>query len=143
MSKFNQEIRKQIKKFNNEFIAKYKKLFKEKGVIAVERTWNKPSNQWFKRYGSNAKAYINSLYKCKTPTKDWVVDLLGYGNTCVFVTKEELKHFETVTFPKLYAKWKDEQKQLKKEEHAKNAKDPAKIRAKIEKLQRQLDEINN
>ena len=36
MSKFNHEINKQIKKLNNEFIAKYKKLFKEKGVIGIE-----------------------------------------------------------------------------------------------------------
>lgn len=141
MSKFNREINKQIKKLNDDFIAKYKKLFKEKGVIEIEWRWNKPSDQWFKKYGSNAKAYINSLYTCKTPTKDWIANMFEYGGTSVFVTKDELKHFETVTFPKLYAKWLAKQKQLKKEEHAKNAKDPEKIRAKIEKLQRQLDEL--
>ena len=135
MSNFNYEINKQIKKLNNEFIAKYKKLFKEKGVIGIEWAWNKPNDLEFKRYGSNAKAYVKSLLMCKTPSKDWIADMLRYGD--VFVNKEELKEFETVTYPKLYAEWLAKQKQLKKEEHAKNAK----IRAKIEKLQRQLDEL--
>ena len=69
--------------------------------------------------------------------------LMEYPDSYVYVTADELKQFETVTYPKLYAEWQEDQKLIRAQKRADNAKNADKIRAEIAKLQRQLDSLEN
>ena len=146
MNKLNREITKSIKQIKADMVAKYQKLFddlKKKGVMVLDDwTWNRPTFTDFKIYGADAKLFVKSL-------RDNIVTKLGnneinmlieYPDSYTYVTADELKQFETVTYPKLYAEWQEDQKREKRADNAKNA---DKIRAKIAKLQRQLDSLEN
>ena len=146
MNKLNREITKSIKQIRADMVAKYQKLFndlKKKGVTVLDDwAWDRPIARDFKIYGADAKLYMKSL-RDNTVTKfgnNEINTLIEYPDSYAYVTADELKRFETVTYPKLYAEWQEDQKREKRADNAKNA---DKIRAKIAKLQRQLDSLEN
>ena len=149
MNKLNREITKSIKQIRADMIAKYQEFFKDlkkKGVTALnDWAWNRPLDRDFKIYGADAKLYVKSL-RDNTITKfgnNEINMLMEYPDSYVYVTADELKKFETVTYPKLYAEWQEDQKLIRAQKRADNAKNADKIRAKIADLQRQLDSLEN
>lgn len=149
MNKLNSEITKSIKQIRADMVAKYKKLFddlKKKGVTVLDYlAWDSPISRDFKIYGADAKLYMKSL-RDDTVTKfgdNEINMLMKYPDSYVYVTADELKQFETVTYQKLYAEWQEDQKRVRAQKRADNAKNADKIRAKIAKLQRQLDSLEN
>ena len=149
MNKLNRDIVKSIKQIRTDMVAKYQKLFndlKKKGVTVLDDwAWNRPTFRDFKIYGADAKLYMKSL-RDNTVTNfgnNETNTLIEYPDSYVYVTADELKQFETVTYPKLYAEWQEDQKLIRAQKRADNAKNADKIRAEIAKLQRQLDSIEN
>ena len=149
MNKLNSEITKSIKQIRADMVAKYKKLFndlKKKGVTVLDDwAWNRPTFNDFKIYGADAKLYVKSLSD-NTVTKfgnNEINTLIEYPDSYVYVTADELKQFETVTYPKIYAEWQEDQKLIRVQKRANNVKNADKIRAKIANLQRQLDSLEN
>ena len=136
MNKLNRDIVKSIKQIKADTVAKYQKLFKDlkkKGVIVLDDwAWDRPNYKDFKVFGADAKLYVKSFRdNMVTKIGNYEVNELVECSECyVYVSVKELRKFETVTYPKLYAKWLAEQKQKR----AANGEDAAKIRAKIEKL---------
>ena len=146
MNKLNREITKSIKQIKADMVAKYQKLFddlKKKGVTVLDDwAWDRPIARDFKIYGADAKLYVKSL-RDNMVTKlgnNEINTLIEYPDSYAYVTADELKRFETVTYPKLYAEWQEDQKREKRADNAKNA---DKIRTKIANLQRQLDSLEN
>ena len=149
MNKLNREITKSIKQIRADIVAKYQKLFndlKKKGVTVLDDwAWNRPIFNDFKIYGADAKLYVKSL-RDNTVTKFGINEinmLMEYPDSYVYVTADELKQFETVAYPKLYAEWQEDQKRVRAQKRADNAKNADKIRAEIADLQRQLDSLEN
>lgn len=114
MNKLN---RKLIKMTNSDAIAKYKRVFRENKLVAINNDrWNVPSDVDFRLYGENAKMYMKDVFyvSISNPKVEDVIAILSCPNNFVYVTKDELKEFELVTYPKLYAKWLGKQnKKLK------------------------------
>ena len=149
MNKLNRDITESIRQIKADMVAKYQKFFKDlkkKGVTALnDWAWNRPLDRDFKIYGADAKLYVKSL-RDNTITKfgnNEINMLMEYPDSYVYVTADELKQFETVTYPKLYAEWQEDQKRVRAQKRADNAKNADKIRAEITKLQRQLDSLEN
>ena len=149
MNKLNREITKSIKQIKADMVAKYQEFFKDlkkKGIVVLDDwAWDRPLNRDFNIYGADAKLYVKSL-RDNTVTKfgdNEINTLIEYPDSYVYVTADELKQFETVTYPKLYAEWQEDQKRVRAQKRADNAKNADKIRAEIAKLQRQLDSIEN
>ena len=149
MNKLNRDITKSIKQLKADTVAKYQKFFndlKKKGIVVLDDwAWNRPTFSDFKIYGADAKLYVKSL-RGNMVTKlgnNEINMLMEYPDSYVYVTADELKKFETVTYPKLYAEWQEDQKLIRAKKRADNAKNADKIRAKIAKLQRQLDSLEN
>ena len=149
MNKLNREITKSIKQIKADMVAKYQKFFKDlkkKGIVVLDDwAWNRPIDRDFNIYGADAKLYMKSL-RDNTITKfgnNEINMLMEYPDSYVYVTADELKQFETVTYPKLYAEWQEDQKRVRAQKRADNAKNADKIRAEIAKLQRQLDSLEN
>ena len=149
MNKLNREITKSIKQIKADMIAKYQEFFKDlkkKGIVVLDDwAWDRPIDRDFNIYGADAKLYVKSL-RDNTITKfgnNEINMLMEYPDSYVYVTADELKQFETVTYPKLYAEWQEDQKRVRAQKRADNAKNSDKIRAEIAKLQRQLDSIEN
>ena len=149
MNKLNRDITKSIKQIKADMVAKYQKLFndlKKKGIVVLDDwAWDRPIDRDFNIYGADAKLYVKSL-------RDNMVTELGnneinmlmeYPDSYVYVSADELKKFETVTYPKLYAEWQKDQKLIRAQKRADNAKNADKIRAEIANLQRQLDSLEN
>ena len=149
MNKLNRDITKSIHQIKADMVAKYQKFFKDlkkKGIVVLDDwSWNRPIDRDFNIYGADAKLYMKSL-RDNTVTKfgnNEINMLMEYPDSYVYVTADELKQFETVTYPKLYAEWQEDQKRVRAQKHADNAKNADKIRAKIADLQRQLDSLEN
>ena len=149
MNKLNREITKSIKQIRADMVAKYQEFFKDlkkKGIVVLnDWAWDRPLNRDFNIYGADAKLYAKSL-RDNTITKfgnNEINMLMEYPDSYVYVTADELKQFETVTYPKLYAEWQKDQKLIRAQKRADNAKNADKIRAKIADLQRQLDSLEN
>ena len=149
MNKLNREITKSIKQIKADMVAKYQEFFKDlkkKGIVVLDDwAWNRPIDRDFNIYGADAKLYVKSL-RDNTITKfgnNEINMLMEYPDSYVYVTADELKQFETVTYPKLYAEWQEDQKRVRAQKRADNAKNADKIRAEIAKLQRQLDSLEN
>ena len=149
MNKLNREITKSIKQIKADMVAKYQEFFKDlkkKGIVVLnDWAWDRPLNRDFNIYGADAKLYVKSL-RDNTITKfgdNEINMLMEYPDSYVYVTADELKQFETVTYPKLYAEWQEDQKRVRAQKRADNAKNADKIRAKIADLQRQLDSLEN
>ena len=149
MNKLNREITKSIKQIKADMVAKYQEFFKDlkkKGIVVLDDwAWDRPLNRDFNIYGADAKLYVKSL-RDNTITKfgnNEINMLMEYPDSYVYVTADELKQFETVTYPKLYAEWQEDQKRVRAQKRADNAKNSDKIRAEIAKLQRQLDSLEN
>ena len=149
MNKLNRDITKSIQQIKADMVAKYQKFFKDlkkKGIVVLnDWAWDRPLNRDFNIYGADAKLYVKSL-RDNTITKfgnNEINMLMEYPDSYVYVTADELKQFETVTYPKLYAEWQVDQKRVRAQKRADNAKNSDKIRAEIAKLQRQLDSIEN
>ena len=149
MNKLNREITKSIKQIKADMVAKYQEFFKDlkkKGIVVLDDwAWNRPIDRDFNIYGADAKLYVKSL-RDNTITKfgnNEINMLMEYPDIYVYVTADELKQFETVTYPKLYAEWQENQKLIRAQKRADNAKNADKIRAKIADLQRQLDSLEN
>ena len=149
MNKLNREITKSIKQIKADMVAKYQEFFKDlkkKGIVVLDDwAWNRPIDRDFNIYGADAKLYVKSL-RDNTITKfgnNEINMLMEYPDSYVYVTADELKQFETVTYPKLYAEWQEDQKRVRAQKRADNAKNADKIRAKIADLQRQLDSLEN
>ena len=149
MNKLNRDITKSIKQIKADMVAKYQKFFKDlkkKGIVVLDDwAWNRPIGGDFNIYGADAKLYVKSL-RDNTITKfgnNEINMLMEYPDSYVYVTADELKQFETVTYPKLYAEWQEDQKRVRAQKRADNAKNADKIRAEIDNLQRQLDSLEN
>ena len=149
MNKLNRDITKSIRQIKADMVAKYQKFFKDlkkKGIVVLDDwAWNRPIDRDFNIYGADAKLYMKSL-RDNTITKfgnNEINMLMEYPDSYVYVTADELKQFETVTYPKLYAEWQEDQKLIRAQKRADNAKNADKIRAKIADLQRQLDSLEN
>ena len=149
MNKLNRDITKSIQQIKADMVAKYQKFFKDlkkKGIVVLnDWAWDRPLNRDFNIYGADAKLYVKSL-RDNTVTKfgdNEINMLMEYPDSYVYVTADELKQFETVTYPKLYAEWQEDQKRVRAQKRADNAKNADKIRAEIAKLQRQLDSLEN
>ena len=149
MNKLNREITKSIKQIKADMVAKYQEFFKDlkkKGIVVLDDwAWNRPIDRDFNIYGADAKLYVKSL-RDNTVTKfgdNEINMLMEYPDSYVYVTADELKQFETVTYPKLYAEWQEDQKRVRAQKRADNAKNADKIRAEIADLQRQLDSLEN
>ena len=149
MNKLNRDITKSIKQIKADMVAKYQKFFKDlkkKGIVVLDDwAWDRPIGRDFNIYGADAKLYVKSL-RDNTITKfgnNEINMLMEYPDSYVYVTADELKQFETVTYPKLYAEWQEDQKRVRAQKRADNAKNADKIRAEIAKLQRQLDSLEN
>ena len=149
MNKLNRDITKSIQQIKADMVAKYQKFFKDlkkKGIVVLnDWAWDRPLNRDFNIYGADAKLYVKSL-RDNTVTKfgdNEINMLMEYPDSYVYVTADELKQFETVTYPKLYAEWQEDQKRVRAQKRADNAKNSDKIRAEIAKLQRQLDSLEN
>ena len=149
MNKLNREITKSIKQIKADMVAKYQEFFKDlkkKGIMVLDDwAWDRPIDRDFNIYGADAKLYVKSL-RDNTITKfgdNEINMLMEYPDSYVYVTADELKQFETVTYPKLYAEWQEDQKRVRAQKRADNAKNADKIRAKIADLQRQLDSLEN
>ena len=149
MNKLNRDITESIRQIKADMVAKYQKFFKDlkkKGIVVLnDWAWDRPLNRDFNIYGADAKLYVKSL-RDNTVTKfgdNEINMLMEYPDSYVYVTADELKQFETVTYPKLYAEWQEDQKRVRAQKRADNAKNADKIRAEIAKLQRQLDSIEN
>ena len=149
MNKLNRDITKSIQQIKADMVAKYQKFFKDlkkKGIVVLnDWAWDRPLNRDFNIYGADAKLYVKSL-RDNTVTKfgdNEINMLMEYPDSYVYVTADELKQFETVTYPKLYAEWQEDQKRVRAQKRADNAKNANKIRAEIADLQRQLDSLEN
>ena len=149
MNKLNRDITKSIKQIRADMVAKYQEFFKDlkkKGIVVLDDwAWDRPIDRDFNIYGADAKLYVKSL-RDNTITKfgnNEINMLMEYPNSYVYATADELKQFETVTYPKLYAEWQEDQKRVRAQKRADNAKNADKIRAKIADLQRQLDSLEN
>ena len=149
MNKLNREITKSIKQIKADMVAKYQEFFKDlkkKGIVVLDDwAWNRPIDRDFNIYGADAKLYVKSL-RDNTVTKfgnNEINMLMEYPDSYVYVTADEIKQFETVTYPKLYAEWQEDQKRVRAQKRADNAKNANKIRAKIAELQHQLDSLEN
>ena len=149
MNKLNREITKSIKQIKADMVAKYQEFFKDlkkKGIVVLDDwAWNRPIDRDFNIYGADAKLYMKSL-RDNTITKfgnNEINMLMEYPDSYVYVTADELKQFETVTYPKLYAEWQEDQKRVRAQKRADNAQNADKILAEIAKLQRQLDSLEN
>ena len=149
MNKLNREITKSIKQIRADMVAKYQEFFKDlkkKGIVVLDDwAWDRPIDRDFNIYGADAKLYVKSL-RDNTITKfgdNEINTLMEYPDSYVYVTADELKQFETVTYPKLYAEWQEDQKRVRAQKRADNAKNADKIRAEIADLQRQLDSLEN
>ena len=146
MNKLNRDITKSIKQLKADTVAKYQKFFndlKKNGIVVLDDwAWNRPAFSDFKIYGADAKLYVKSLRDNMVTEfgNNEINMLMEYPDSYVYVTADELKKFETVTYPKLYAEWQEDQKLICDQ---KRADDADKIRAKIAKLQRQLDSLEN
>lgn len=149
MNKLNRDITESIKQIRADMVSKYQEFFKDlkkKGIVVLnDWAWDRPLNRDFNIYGADAKLYVKSL-RDNTITKfgnNEINMLMEYPDSYVYVTADELKQFETVTYPKLYAEWQEDQKRVRAQKRADNAKNADKIRAKIADLQRQLDSLEN
>ena len=149
MNKLNREITKSIKQIRADMVAKYQEFFKDlkkKGIVVLDDwAWDRPIDRDFNIYGADAKLYVKSL-RDNTVTKfgdNEINTLIEYPDSYVYVTADELKQFETVTYPKLYAEWQEDQKRVRAQKRADNAKNADKIRAEIDNLQRQLYSLEN
>ena len=149
MNKLNRDITESIRQIKADMVAKYQKFFKDlkkKGIVVLnDWAWDRPLNRDFNIYGADAKLYVKSL-RDNTITKfgnNEINMLMEYPDSYVYVTADELKQFETVTYPKLYAEWQEDQKRVRAQKRADNAKNADKIRAEIADLQRQLDSLEN
>ena len=149
MNKLNRDITESIRQIKADMVAKYQKFFKDlkkKGIVVLnDWAWDRPLNRDFNIYGADAKLYVKSL-RDNTVTKfgdNEINTLIEYPDSYVYVTADELKQFETVTYPKLYAEWQEDQKRVRAQKRADNAKNADKIRAEIADLQRQLDSLEN
>ena len=149
MNKLNRDITESIKQIKADMVAKYQKFFKDlkkKGIVVLnDWAWDRPLNRDFNIYGADAKLYVKSL-RDNTVTKfgdNEINTLIEYPDSYVYVTADELKQFETVTYPKLYAEWQEDQKRVRAQKRADNAKNADKIRAEIDNLQRQLYSLEN
>ena len=149
MNKLNRDITESIRQIKADMVAKYQKFFKDlkkKGIVVLDDwAWNRPIDRDFNIYGADAKLYVKSL-RDNTVTKfgnNEINMLMEYPDSYVYATADELKQFETVPYPKLYAEWQEDQKRVRAQKRADNAKNADKIRAKIADLQRQLDSLEN
>ena len=149
MNKLNRDITESIRQIKADMVAKYQKFFKDlkkKGIVVLDDwAWDRPIDRDFNIYGADAKLYVKSL-RDNTITKfgdNEINMLMEYPDSYVYVTADELKQFETVTYPKLYAEWQEDQKRVRAQKRADNAKNADKIRAKIAELQHQLDSLEN
>ena len=149
MNKLNRDVTKSIKQIKADMVAKYQEFFKDlkkKGIVVLDDwAWNRPIDRDFNIYGADAKLYMKSL-RDNTITKfgnNEINMLMEYPDSYVYVTADELKQFETVTYPKLYAEWQEDQKRVRAQKRADNAKNADKLRAEIADLQRQLDSLEN
>ena len=124
MNKLNREITKSIKQIKADMVAKYQEFFKDlkkKGIVVLDDwAWNRPIDRDFNIYGADAKLYVKSL-RDNTVTKfgdNEINTLIEYPDSYVYVTADELKQFETVTYPKLYAEWQENQKLIRAQKRA-------------------------
>ena len=109
---------------------------------------------WFENKEKKTKSAF--LHLKENQVKERVNDIRSFCSTCWdsidmlcgpesydFVTKSELMKFKRDIWPRLYAEWEESEKKRKAEMRAKNANDSKKIRAKIARLQKKLDSIEN
>ena len=144
MSKFGSDIRKELKKIHDEAATKVRKLLKSKKALLIYNVhWDQPGNIEFRKFGPEVGDYLIYCGLTKSPDNIDIDDLVDDPMAFSCVTREELDEFKVKTWPKLYGKWLEGEKKRKAENREANAKDAKKIRAKIAKLQKQLEEVED
>lgn len=134
MSKFESDIRKKLKKIHSEAAAKVRKLLKSKKALLVDTVrWDQPGDFEFKKFGPAVGAYLISCGVIKGPNAIDINDLVNDPMAFSLVTREELEEFKTVTWPKIYAKWRKEDREPERQ----------RIKAEIESLQKQLKKLED
>lgn len=124
MSKFNDEIRAQVDAIDKEAWKKIKEIFKKNNVIIVnDKKWNKPDHIAFCTSNGDVDAYLKHV----------LVKINDAGPFDFYVSAEELEEFKTVTWPKIYAKWRKEDREPERQ----------RIKAEIESLQKQLKKLED
>ncbi len=144
MSKVENSIRQQISKAHSKVIKRLKNIIKNGNVAVISNSvWNKPSDLIFKNFGNDANAWLKHCGVGEKLDNYDLIDILCGPESYDFVTKSELMKFKKDIWPRLYAEWEESEKKRKAEMRAKNANDSKKIRAKIARLQKKLDSIEN
>ena len=142
MSKFESDIRKELKKIHDEAATKVRKLLKsKKSLLIYNNYWDQPGHNEFRKFGPEVGDYLFSCGITKSPDSIDIDDLVDDPMAFSFATREELDEFKVKTWPKLYGKWLEGEKKRKAENREANAKDAKKLRAKIAKLKKQLEEV--
>ena len=139
MSKFKSDIKKKLKKIHDEAATKVRKLLKSKKALLIcNLHWDQPGHIEFRKFGPKVGDYLIYCGLIKNPDTIDIDDLVDDPMAFSFATREELDEFKVKTWPKLYGKWLEGEKNREA-----NAKDAKKIRAKIAKLQKQLEEVED
>ena len=144
MSKFESDIKKKLKKIHDEAATKVRKLLKSKKALLIYNVhWDQPGHIEFRKFGPEVGDYLIYCGLIENPDTIDIDDLVDDPMAFSFATREELDEFKVKTWPKLYGKWLEGEKKRKAENREANAKDAKKIRAKIAKLQKQLEEVED
>ena len=142
MSKFESDIKKKLKKIHDEAATKVRKLLKSKKALLIYNVhWDQPGHIEFRKFGPEVGDYLIYCGPTKSPNSIDIDDLVNDPMAFSCVTREELDEFKTKTWPKLYGKWLEDERKRKAENREANAKDAKKLRAKIAKLQKLLEEV--
>ena len=142
MSKFGSDIRKELKKIHDEAATKVRKLLKSKKALLIYNVhWDQPGHNEFRKFGPEVGDYLIYCGLTKSPDAIDIDDLVDDPMAFSCVTREELDEFKKKTWPKLYGKWLEGEKKRKAENREAKAKDAKKLRAKIAKLKKQLEEV--
>lgn len=135
----SKEVKKQIIQLRAKLEADIKAKLKAANLVLFdEPCWNQPNECVFKRC-IDVKKY---LAERRVPIDGYTIRTMADDPTAFgFATLEEVNDFKTKVWPKLKAKYEAERAAVRKAKRAENAKDIGKLKAKIAKLQAQLEEL--
>lgn len=131
----SKEVKKQIIQLRAKLEADIKATLKTSGLIIMDgEYWTHPSERLIKKY-KTVEAWLNS---CIVPLSKFAIrNLADSPKIYEFVSAAEVAEFKSKTWPKLKAQYAA----ARKAKHAENVKDISKLKAKIAKLQAQLEEL--
>ena len=135
----SKEVKNQIIQLRDKLEADIKAKLKTTGLVLFdEPRWNQPNECDFKRC-IDVKRY---LAERRALLDVYTIRMVADNPTTFgFATLEEVNDFKTKVWPKLKAKYEAKRAAIRKAKRDENAKDIGKIKAKIAKLQTQLEEL--